>query len=81
MDLKVELNLYASFKSYLPEKSSGNTCIMEVEEGIRVRDLLARMSIPPGAPKVVFLNGVHAKGDEVLKDGDRVGAFPPVAVG
>jgi molybdopterin synthase sulfur carrier subunit len=39
------------------------------------------MSIPPEAPKVIFLNGVHAKGDEVLKDGDRLGAFPPVAGG
>jgi len=79
--LKVELNLYASFKRYLPEKSSGNSCIVEVEEGTRVREFLVRLSIPPEAPKVIFLNGVHAKGDEVLKDGDRVGAFPPVAGG
>jgi molybdopterin converting factor small subunit len=27
------------------------------------------------------LNGIHAQGDEVLKEGDRVGAFPPVAGG
>jgi molybdopterin converting factor small subunit len=81
IDLKIELNLYASFKQYLPEKSSGNSCMVEAGEGTRVRDLLARMNIPPAAPKVIFLNGVHAKGDEVLKDGDRVGAFPPVAGG
>ena len=79
--VKVELNLYASFKQYLPEKSTGNSCIMEVAEGTRVRELLARLNIPPEAPKVIFLNGVHAKGDEVLKDGDRLGAFPPVAGG
>ena len=81
IDLKVELNLYASLKRYLPEKSRGNSCSLEVEEGIRVRELLARMGVPPEAPKFVFLNGVHAAGDEVLKDGDRVGAFPPVAGG
>ena len=79
--MKIELNLYASLKRYLPEKSSGNSCALEVEEGIRVRDLLARMGVPPEAPKFVFLNGVHAKGGEVLKDGDRVGAFPPLAGG
>ena len=54
---------------------------MEVEEETRVRDLIVRMGIAPEAPKVIFLNGVHAQGDEVLKDGDRVGAFPPVAGG
>jgi molybdopterin converting factor small subunit len=79
--LKVQLNLYASFKGYLPDKSAGNSCIVEVEEGTRIRELLVRMNIPPEAPKVIFLNGVHAQGDEVLKDGDRVGAFPPVAGG
>ena len=79
--MKIELNLYASLKRYLPEKSSGNSCVLEVEEGIPVRDLLARMGVPPEAPKFVFLNGVHAVGDEVLKDGDRVGAFPTVAGG
>ena len=79
--MKVELNLYASIKRYLPEKSSGNSSIVEVEEGTRVRELIVRMGIAPEAPKVIFLNGVHAQGDEVLKDGDRVGAFPPVAGG
>jgi sulfur-carrier protein len=81
IDLKIELNLYASFTQYLPDKSSGNRCIVEAGEGTRVGELLARMNIPPAAPKVVFLNGVHAKGDEILKEGDRVGAFPPVAGG
>ena len=54
---------------------------MEVEEGTRVRELIAQMGIPREAPRFIFLNGVHAQGDEVLKDGDRVGAFPPVAGG
>ena len=54
---------------------------MEVEEGTQVKELIARMNIPQEAPKFIFLNGVHAQGDEVLKDGDRVGAFPPVAGG
>lgn len=81
IDLKVELNLYASLTKYLPKKSSGNSCVVEVEEGTRVKELIAQMSIPQEAPKFIFLNGVHAQGDEVLKDGDRVGAFPPVAGG
>ena len=54
---------------------------MEVEEGTRIKELIVRLSIPQESPKFIFLNGVHAEGDEVLKDGDRVGAFPPVAGG
>ena len=79
--MKVELHLYASFKNHLPEKSSGNPCIMEIPDGTTIRELLSRLNIPPEAPKVIFLNGVHTKGEEILKEGDRVGAFPPVAGG
>ena len=79
--MKVTLSLYASLTQYLPEKSGGNSCVVEVEEGIRIKELIARMRIPQDSPKFIFLNGVHAEGDEVLKDGDRLGIFPPVAGG
>jgi sulfur-carrier protein len=52
-----------------------------VHPGTTIRELLQRMQVPPEAPKIIFLNGIHAQGDEVLKGGDRVGAFPPVAGG
>jgi len=81
MKLKVTLSLYASLTQYLPEKSGGNSCVVEVEEGTRIKELTARLRIPQDAPKFTFLNGVHAEGDEVLKDGDRLGIFPPVAGG
>jgi len=54
---------------------------MEIDPGTTIQDLLHKLRIPPEAPKVIFLNGIHAQGDEVLKEGDRLGAFPPVAGG
>jgi sulfur-carrier protein len=79
--MKIELRLYASLGRYLPEEREGNSCIMEVQPGTTIRELFHRMQVPPEAPKIIFLNGIHAQGDEVLKGGDRVGAFPPVAGG
>jgi sulfur-carrier protein len=79
--MKVELRLYASLGRYLPENREGNFCIMEIDPGTTVQKLLHKLNIPPEAPKVIFLNGIHARGDEVLKEGDRLGAFPPVAGG
>ena len=79
--MEIELRLYASFKSHLPENSSGESCVVEVGEGTTIRELRERMDIPAMAPKVIFLNGVHAQGDEVLKEGDRLGAFSPGAGG
>jgi len=81
MKLKVTLSLYASLTQYLPEKSGGNSCAVEVAEGTRIKELMDRLRIPQDAPKFIFLNGVHAEGEEVLKEGDRLGIFPPVAGG
>jgi len=79
--MKIELRLYASLGRYLPEEKEGNSCTVEVEPGTTIRELFFRFGIPPEARKIIFLNGIHAQGDEELKDGDRVGAFPPVAGG
>ena len=79
--MKIKVNLYASLKRYLPEKAIGNSCVLEIGDRVTIRELLDQLHIPADAPKFIFLNGIHARGNEILKDGDRVGAFPPVAGG
>jgi molybdopterin converting factor small subunit len=80
--MKIELNLYASLRAYLPPANQGETKeSTEVREGTTVRELLAHLGVPVDAVKIMFLNGVHANGDEMLKEGDRLGVFPPVAGG
>jgi molybdopterin synthase sulfur carrier subunit len=78
--MKIELRLYASLSRYMPEQWRGSPTV-EVSEGVTIKGLLAAMKVPLEIVKVTFLNGVHAKGDEVLREGDRVGVFPPVAGG
>jgi molybdopterin synthase sulfur carrier subunit len=79
--MKIEVHLFASLRGYLPQDSQGNSCVLDVEEGTKVGEIPRKLNIPGGASKVIFLNGVHAHGDEVLQKGDRVGVFPPVAGG
>ncbi len=79
--MKIEVRLFASLKGYLPQDSEGNTCVLDIEEGSAVGRIFIWLKIPAELPKIIFLNGVHARGNEVLKDGDRLGVFPPVAGG
>jgi sulfur carrier protein ThiS len=74
--MKIELNLYASLGRYVP-------CMgpMQVDEETTIRGLLRRLNVPMDKVKIIFLNGIHASGEESLKDGDRIGVFPPVAGG
>jgi molybdopterin synthase sulfur carrier subunit len=79
--MEVTLNLFATLSRYMPKNVTGSSCTIELDEGTRVRELLERLRIPAKEVKLVFLNGVHAKGDEILKGGDRVGVFPPIGGG
>ena len=79
--MKIELRLFATLASHMPDKTDGDSQAIEISEGSTVAELLEYLKIPADAVKIIFLNGVHARGDEILKQGDRVGVFPPVAGG
>jgi molybdopterin synthase sulfur carrier subunit len=80
--MKIEMNLFASLARYMPDKTgSHGHRVMETADGITIVEILKRLDVPLDKVKVIFLNGVHAKGEEILKEGDRVGVFPPVAGG
>jgi molybdopterin synthase sulfur carrier subunit len=79
--MKVQLILYASLAHLMPAESVDSGGALDVSAGSTVRDLIDRLEIPVESAKVIFLNGRHAKYDQVLRDGDRVAVFPPVAGG
>jgi molybdopterin synthase sulfur carrier subunit len=79
MDIK--LNLYASLAEYLPDKALGNPNLIELQTGTTIKQLIEQLRIPLDSPRIIFLNGVHAPLETRLRDGDRVGMFPPLAGG
>ena len=77
----IEVNLYASLWKYRKDGLKSGPLQIEVETEISVSDLLARMGVPEAEVKLVFRNGIHARRDEKLCDGDRLGVFPPIGGG
>jgi molybdopterin synthase sulfur carrier subunit len=80
--MKVEVKLYASLARYLPADSRSHAPrTIEIEKETTIIQLLEHLKVPLKSVKLIFLNGIHAMGDEILNDGDRLGIFPPVAGG
>ncbi len=80
--MKIELKLYASLGKYMPQAIlEKKQDYFEIGEGTTIKALLKDLKVPLETVKLVFLNGTHAKDDDVLKEGDRLGVFPPVAGG
>lgn len=78
--MKIQLNLYASLSRCMPEGIPGDH-VLELDAGMRVKEILERLGVSMESVKMIFVNGRHATPETVLVDGDRVGVFPPVAGG
>ncbi|MEA3435609.1 MAG: MoaD/ThiS family protein [Thermodesulfobacteriota bacterium] len=79
--MRIEVNLYATFKRYIKNETGANPSVLDLEGGVCVKDIIQKLKIPADSVKLIFINGVHAKRDTTLQDGDRLGLFPPVGGG
>lgn len=68
-------------RRYQPDLGHGESLQVELAEGSRIADLLERLGVPKNETKQVFVNGRIQLSDYVLKDGEEVGIFPPIAGG
>ena len=79
--MKVEINLYATLARYLPDEVRQGDHMMELRAGATIGQLLQQLQIPSEEAKLVFVDGVRTDADAVLREGNRVGIFPPVGGG
>ena len=79
--MEIEVKLFATLRDYLPKGSGQFSCKVEIDSADTVRDVLEKLKIPEEMPKIILVNGVHSNLDRVLKFGDVLSVFPPVAGG
>ena len=83
--MQITLKLYASLGAYLPPQAQRNELPVDVAEGTSIKDLLDRYNVPRESCHLGVLNGVvqapAVRAHIVLKAGDAVAVWPPVAGG
>jgi len=83
--MKIHLKLFAALRDYLPAGSTSNEVELEVADGISVQGLIDLEAVPAKRVHLVLANGYHvpasAYGATILKDGNIVAIWPPVAGG
>jgi molybdopterin synthase sulfur carrier subunit len=78
--MNVRVNLYATL-ALQTTKQGSEASLIEIEDGTSIGDILDRLGVSRDAPKIIFLNGIHADLETIPKDGDRIAVFPPIAGG
>lgn len=82
----ITLKLYATLTDLLPPGSSQNRAEIEVDDQVSLNEIIVRFRVPRELAHLVLLNGVFicdTDRDErgVLKPGDTLAIWPPVAGG
>lgn len=83
---KITFKLFATLQDYLPpEGKKTNALTLDLEEGTTVTQLVKRFSLPEKLVHLVLIDGNFVPPGEragrVLRDGETLAIWPPVAGG
>lgn len=84
--MKITLKLYATLTDLLPAGASHNRADIEVDENVSLNEIIDRYRVPRDMAHLVLLNGVFISDTDrdergLLKAGDTLAIWPPVAGG
>ena len=84
--MKITFKLYATLTDYLPAAArSSNRVEIELPAEASIADVIAPYGLPMKLVHLVLVNGVYVQPEErasrVVKDGDVLAIWPPIAGG
>ena len=83
--MKLTFKLYATLASLLPDGAEDHAVVIEVAADGSVFEVLDRFHVPREDAHLVLVNGVFVepvdRNKPILRDGDTLAVWPPVAGG
>ena len=79
--MKITLKLYGGLEKHLPENSSNNQAVIEIDESSNVEQVLNNFGVLPNQCRLVMVNGHHIMTEErakrILVESDSLAVWPP----
>ena len=83
--MKLTFKLYASLTVLLPDDAKEHAISVDIDAEASVFDVIDRFKVPRKSAHLVLINGVFVAPEErnkpLLRDGDTLAIWPPVAGG
>ncbi len=81
--IRVQVKMFLTYVKYLPADASEGKAWISLEKGSTLGDLMGALGIPTDEQGTAVINGISYGVDcsQVLKEGDVVSFFSPVAGG
>ena len=74
--MKVTIKLFASLRTFGPDEQT-----LDLPDHTTIDDAVNFLKIPRTIRLLRIVNGEHRPSDHILKDGDDLALFPPIAGG
>ena len=79
--MQITAKLHGTLRKYLPAGSKGNAITVDVSDHATVADVVDRLSIPRDHARIFVSGDEHLQPTAVLRDGQELNLFPPLAGG
>ena len=79
--MMVHVALYAGLSRYLPTGAQNRETAIDVPEGATALGVKRLLGMPDDLPSILVVNGRQATHETVLREGETLSLFPPLAGG
>ena len=79
--MQVEVRLYATLRELAPDDAKAGVFLLTLPENATLGFLLTAIGIEAKKVHMRIVNGIMSSDDQVLKENDRIGLFPPIGGG
>jgi molybdopterin converting factor small subunit len=79
--MTIQVALYAGLTRYLPRGAQNRNATLDVPDAATVLDVMRQLGVPDGVPCIPVVDGKRATAETVLRDGEKLSLFPPLAGG
>ncbi len=84
--MKITFKLFAMLQDYLPPAAKqANALVLELDEGASIQQVIERFGLPQKMCHLVLVDGSFVapaeRGTRVLKEGETLAIWPPIAGG
>lgn len=79
--MTVEIRCYTTLREKLPAEAERGVLNYQLKGEKTIKDLIESLNLPYEELHLIIVNGKQADLDKEIKDGDRIGFFPPVGGG